>query len=296
MNQRWFSSLHLCRKRKLSEKKMETRKKERKDIVLFLSFSFASSLLNIMFLLSDRFQFSLSLTHKTQCFSIIRNCHHFTVVLQVNRFVLTDWSNIDRSNEKKRKMREKKYWRAIRYVYISISYSASPSHAFRHESCHANIVSCLHENLRWKWWITFVCFVSVFNLFTMYNAPHSTQPSAPPLYPSEAAEYLRPVPPVRSEFAGSRHDDTLLPPKVPKRMDIPSTNDRPMSRRSLDNAVDAGIRRVNIFSCWVMREQRRMIQEKKTMGFCFFLVGWTNRCKSLLIEKKTDITFETAWT
>lgn len=83
----------------------------------------------------------------------------------------------------------------------------------------------------------------------MYNAPYSTQPSAPPLYPNEAADYLRPVPPVRSEFAGSRYDDTLLPPKVPKRMDISSTNDQPMSRRSLDDAVDAGIRRVNIISC-----------------------------------------------
>ena len=65
------------------------------------------------------------------------------------------------------------------------------------------------------------------------------------MYP-ESADHIRPVPPVRSEFNRHAQEETLLPPKVPKRMDKPEDHDRPISRRSLADAVDQGLRRVSI--------------------------------------------------
>jgi hypothetical protein len=58
------------------------------------------------------------------------------------------------------------------------------------------------------------------------------------MYPI-VSDNIRPVPPVRSEFNRDPQEQALLPPpppRVPERMDIPST--RPYA--------DGGLRRVNI--------------------------------------------------
>jgi hypothetical protein len=60
------------------------------------------------------------------------------------------------------------------------------------------------------------------------------EPSAPPMYPD--VDNIRPVPPVRSEFTRHPHEESLLPPIIPERMDKPSS--RP--------PTDDGLRRVNI--------------------------------------------------
>ncbi len=61
------------------------------------------------------------------------------------------------------------------------------------------------------------------------------EPSAPPMYPI-VHDRINPIPPVRSEFIRDPQEQTLLPPKVPERMDKPSTRSN----------VDTGLRRVNI--------------------------------------------------
>ncbi|CAF2898769.1 unnamed protein product [Rotaria sp. Silwood2] len=52
----------------------------------------------------------------------------------------------------------------------------------------------------------------------MASYAYRQEPSAPPMYPE--VDNIRPVPPIRSEFTRHPQEENLLPPKVPKRMDI----------------------------------------------------------------------------
>lgn len=48
-------------------------------------------------------------------------------------------------------------------------------------------------------------------------------PSAPPMYPV-MGENIIPIPPVRAEYSHHQQEEALLPPKVPERMDKPSSH------------------------------------------------------------------------
>ena len=57
----------------------------------------------------------------------------------------------------------------------------------------------------------------------MASYAHHQAPSAPPMYP-EVVDNIHPVPPVRSEFSRHPQEESLLPPRVPVRMDKPSSS------------------------------------------------------------------------
>ncbi|CAF2731780.1 unnamed protein product [Rotaria sp. Silwood2] len=91
----------------------------------------------------------------------------------------------------------------------------------------------------------------------MASYAYRQEPSAPPMYPE--VDNIRPVPPIRSEFTRHPQEENLLPPKVPKRMDI----DEPPSC----STVNVGSRRDD-FTCNYDR-----YATKKTFGHFFFVVA-----------------------
>lgn len=153
-------------------------------------------------------------------------------------------------------------------------------------------------NCREQLFLSFIVLYHKSQMSSPYAYPE--QPSAPPMYPA-AADHIRPVPPVRSEFNRYAHEEALLAPKVPPRMDIPADHARPISRRSLANAVDEGLRRVSILrilNCDRLEKRNSIASHTRThshssltfwsicLCFFWFCLGWwggnnwRTKCKS----------------
>jgi hypothetical protein len=78
----------------------------------------------------------------------------------------------------------------------------------------------------------------------MTNYNNRQAPFSPPMYP-ESVDNIRPVPPLRSEFAHSPQEQPLLPP-VPERMDIPSQKDATLTRQVIEEVINGVFQRVNL--------------------------------------------------
>jgi hypothetical protein len=64
------------------------------------------------------------------------------------------------------------------------------------------------------------------------------------MYP-EPDDNIRPVPPVRAEFAHNPQEEHLLP-QIPERMDKPGQNSSTISRQVIEEITDAALQRVNL--------------------------------------------------
>ena len=96
----------------------------------------------------------------------------------------------------------------------------------------------------------------------MSSHHYHQEATAPPMYPD--VDNIRPIPPVRSEFARHPQEENLLPPKPPERMDKPS------SRLPTDDRL----RRVNIEIIIVMFLKYRLhnYETKSTFASSYFLI------------------------
>ncbi|CAF1270152.1 unnamed protein product [Rotaria sordida] len=119
----------------------------------------------------------------------------------------------------------------------------------------------------------------------MASYAYRQEPSAPPMYPE--VNDIRPVLPVRSELNRHPQEETLLPPRVPVRMDKPTSR----------SPVDAGLRRDdnegntgdtnNDFAYNYNR-----YATKKTIGHFFMIVALLTsnvmQLRTLILQKQHD--------
>ncbi|CAF1102418.1 unnamed protein product [Rotaria sordida] len=108
----------------------------------------------------------------------------------------------------------------------------------------------------------------------MASYAYRQEPSAPPMYPE--VNDIRPVLPVRSELNRHPQEETLLPPRVPERMDKPTSR----------SPVDAGLRR-NDFAYNYNR-----YATKKTIGHFFMILALLTsnvmQLRTLILQKQHD--------